>query len=94
MDAARRLDWKRPLWQSDDGEVHCVYCNGMTAADDNGFIEFGHAIDCPTLALPKIVAALEAAQVVARDAYYSGDADAIVVDDDDINALRAALGAS
>ena len=51
LDAARALA-RPPLWTW-DGE--CGFCDGTDSGDN-------HAPDCPWLALPRIVAAIEAAE--------------------------------
>ena len=57
LEAARQLGGFNPFaWSDRAGYAFCVACDGVEPA---------HNPDCPFLALPQIVAALEAAERVA-----------------------------
>jgi hypothetical protein len=59
LDAARRLNQDEPIGQFETGgRNYFVFCGRM--------VQQGHAPDCPWLSLPRIVAALEAAERVAE----------------------------
>lgn len=61
LDAAKALAAREPLEAY--GEVYsCVYCRAVQISDKSFAPVTDHAPDCPWLQLPRIVAALEAAE--------------------------------
>lgn len=81
LDAARRLAATPPdKGQEGYGPNICGYCEELAVSK--------HAPDCPWLAMPQIVEALEAASAVPP--VYDGYPDSRELDDA-IEALRAAL---
>jgi hypothetical protein len=65
LEAAQRLHGGNPFGShGDDAGWQCPFC-GMPSGRHSGFGD-RHRSDCPSLALPAIVAALEAAEAVRR----------------------------
>lgn len=83
LDDARQLTEYPPSYES-RGHMLCGYCN-----ED----EHAHAPDCPWLAMPKIVAALEASAEVVADAkgQYMYNGENYIVSAEEIRALEVAL---
>lgn len=66
--AARRLagaGGEPSFWDVSANRLLCTYCNGNENEQQYGGPDVQHDADCPWLALPRIVRALEAAQAVA-----------------------------
>lgn len=84
LEAARRLAATDPFVDNERAGTFCVFCDAPKY----------HASDCPWLAMPKIVAALEAAERMSRlvprchdlDDLRCFSCDAIL--DDDANPLK------
>lgn len=70
LDDARRLSENDAYVYSEYGD-YCHFCNGKAWEEPpDGSHHIEHAPDCPWLAMPKIVAALEAADaLIAAMAY-------------------------
>jgi hypothetical protein len=66
LDAAREYAKYPDTYESEDEtgalEIRCTRCDQTAASTELGWPSIAHAPDCPWLALPKIVAALEAAR--------------------------------
>lgn len=74
LDAARRLAETEHTYEAyyfGNFPTTCLYCEGRTVQVEGGplrwYSEFKHEDACPTLALPRIVSALEAAEAVVGD---------------------------
>ncbi len=66
LDSARRLDLIAGSVHYETADGRCPFCEDIPS-------EEGHAANCPTRALPRIAAALEAAERLVGTAYVTPD---------------------
>lgn len=71
LEAAKRLRDHPPMWEGENGNPSCAVCraptyiaDGNLSADPIVYTEPEHAEDCPIPVMPKIVAALAAADAL------------------------------
>jgi hypothetical protein len=68
LDDIRKLAQRNPVWPDPDYAWHCKYCMEQTPWLPGAVPEhFNHDPDCPWLSMPKIVAALEAAEAIVQE---------------------------
>lgn len=63
IEDAKNVACSYPLWTSPDGVMYCFVCPGWAQITVGG-VDFVHHADCSWLAMPRIIAALEAAERV------------------------------
>ena len=66
LEAARRIAATDPTYETYQGPHDCIFCDGTLYSQQDIFPITGHKDDCPWLAMPRIIAILEASETIVN----------------------------